>query len=136
MGDIEKIPIDDEKSSPALTPLSTTEVSYDANGDEAQQHAQYGLVLKPEESKALLRKIDLYLLPLLCVVYCLQFLDKTTLTFASLMGIEADAHLGKNQFQWLGTIFYFGYLVWEYPTNVLLQRLPLAKYSGINVIIW
>jgi ACS family allantoate permease-like MFS transporter len=33
-------------------------------------------------------------------------------------------------------MFYFGYLFWEYPTNRLLQRLPLAKYSSINIIMW
>lgn len=29
-----------------------------------------------------------------------------------------------------------GYLAWEYPTNRLLQRLPLGKYSGACIIIW
>ena len=29
-----------------------------------------------------------------------------------------------------------GYLAWEYPTNRLLQRLPLGKYSAICIIIW
>lgn len=33
-------------------------------------------------------------------------------------------------------MFYFGYLIWEWPTNRLLQRLPLAKYSAFNVIMW
>lgn len=33
-------------------------------------------------------------------------------------------------------MFYFGYLFWEWPTSVLLQRLPLAKYSAFNVIMW
>jgi MFS transporter, ACS family, allantoate permease len=33
-------------------------------------------------------------------------------------------------------MFYFGYLAWEYPTNRLLQRLPLAKYSAFNVVMW
>lgn len=38
--------------------------------------------------------------------------------------------------QWIASIFYFGYLFWEWPTNRLLQRLPLAKYSAFNVIMW
>ena len=29
-----------------------------------------------------------------------------------------------------------GYLAWEYPTNRLLQRLPLAKYSSFCIIMW
>ena len=35
-----------------------------------------------------------------------------------------------------GSLFYFGYLGWEYPTSRLLQRLPLGKYSAINIIMW
>ena len=33
-------------------------------------------------------------------------------------------------------MFYFGYLAFEWPTNFLLQRLPLAKWSAFNVIMW
>jgi ACS family allantoate permease-like MFS transporter len=33
-------------------------------------------------------------------------------------------------------MFYFGYLAFEWPTNRLLQRLPLAKWSAFNVIMW
>lgn len=29
-----------------------------------------------------------------------------------------------------------GYLAWEYPTNRLLQRLPLGKYSAACIMIW
>jgi MFS family permease len=29
-----------------------------------------------------------------------------------------------------------GYLAWEYPTNRLLQRLPLGKYSAVCIIVW
>lgn len=29
-----------------------------------------------------------------------------------------------------------GYLAWEFPTNRLLQRLPLAKYTAFNIIMW
>ncbi|KAI0386642.1 MFS general substrate transporter [Hypomontagnella monticulosa] len=83
------------------------------------------VVLTPEDEKKLLRKIDLNLMPLLCVVYGLNYLDKTTLSYASIMGLR-----------WIASVFYFGYLFWEWPTNRLLQRLPLAKYSAFNVIMW
>lgn len=31
---------------------------------------------------------------------------------------------------------FSGYLAWEYPTNRLLQRLPLGKYSAACILIW
>ncbi|CCG81506.1 putative MFS allantoate transporter [Taphrina deformans PYCC 5710] len=88
------------------------------------------------EFKRLLRKIDFRLMPLMCFIYGIQFLDKTTLSYASVMGIKKDTHLVGNDYALLGTMFYVGYLFWEYPTNYLMQRLPLAKYLAINIIIW
>lgn len=38
--------------------------------------------------------------------------------------------------RWLGTILYMGVLVGEYPTNLLLQKLPVAKYLAVNVFCW
>ena len=65
-----------------------------------------------------------------------DYLDKTTLSYASIMGIKKDIGLVGDDYQWLSSMFYFGYLAWEYPTNRLLQRLPLAKYSAFCVIAW
>jgi ACS family allantoate permease-like MFS transporter len=73
---------------------------------------------------------------MLCVVYGLNFLDKTTLSYASIMGLQKDIGLKGDNYQWLGSMFYIGYIAWEYPTNRLLQRLPLAKWSAFNIIMW
>lgn len=41
-----------------------------------------------------------------------------------------------DQYSWVSSIFYFGYLFWEYPTSYLIQRLPVGKYVGINTLFW
>ena len=94
------------------------------------------IVIDAATNKRLLRIIDWHMMPLMCVVYGLNYLDKTTLSYASVMGIKKDIKLVGDEYQWLGSMFYFGYLAWEYPTNRLLQRLPLAKYSAFCVIMW
>lgn len=94
------------------------------------------IAIDEELKTRLLRKIDLHIMPIMCVVYGLNYLDKTTLSYASIMGLETDLNLTRSNYQWLGSIFYFGYLGFEYPTSRLLQRLPLAKYSAINIILW
>ena len=138
---------DMEKSSPAMTngldkeagfPSGILKHAYDA--DEAMKAFECAdgevLILDEATNKRLLRKIDLRLMPLLCVIYGLNFLDKTTLSYASIMGLQTDLGLVGSDYQWLGSFFYFGYLAWEYPTNRLLQRLPLAKYSSFCIIMW
>ncbi|KAG9235199.1 MFS allantoate transporter-like protein [Amylocarpus encephaloides] len=99
-------------------------------------HDGEAIILTPENERALLRKIDWNLMPMLCIVYGLNYLDKTTLSYASVMGLQSALHLKDDNYQWLSSMFYIGYLFWEYPTNRLLQRLPLAKWSAFNIIMW
>ncbi|KAE8309957.1 MFS allantoate transporter [Aspergillus transmontanensis] len=87
-------------------------------------------------NRRLLSTIDWHMMPIMCFVYGMNYLDKTTLSYASIMGLKEDLHIQGDEYQWLGSLFYFGYLVWEYPTNLLLQRLPLSKYSAACIIIW
>lgn len=54
------------------------------------------------------RRIDRHLLPWMCGLYLLQYLDKTTLSYASSMGIVADAGLSAAQYSWTGSVFYIG----------------------------
>ena len=61
-------------------------------------------------NKRLLKKIDWNIMPLMCVVYGLNYLDKTTLSYASVMGIKKDIHLKGDEYQWLGSMFYFGFV--------------------------
>jgi len=110
------------------------------DGDEALKafkgHEGETIVMTPEMERKLVRKIDLNLMPILCVVYGLNYLDKTTLSYASIMGLQKSLGLKADNYQWLGSMFYIGYIAWEYPTNRLLQRLPLGKWSGFNVVMW
>ncbi|KAM6500306.1 Major facilitator superfamily domain containing protein [Amanita muscaria] len=76
----------------------------------------------------------MHLLPLMCRI--MQFADKTTLSQASVLGILNDAHLSRNQYNWLGTIFYISYLVFEYPQNLGLQRFPVGKWMSLNIFVW
>lgn len=88
------------------------------------------------DEKKLLRRIDLCLLPLLTLSYMLQFLDKQTLNFASVMGLIPDLHLHGTQYSWTGSIFYFGYLAFSYPASYLMVRLPLGKYLSGTCVVW
>ncbi|KAL7651490.1 hypothetical protein ACMYSQ_011204 [Aspergillus niger] len=94
----------------------------------------------PEESPVIasrvLRKVDRRLLPLLFVTYLLNFMDKTILSSASVFGLIEDTHLVGQQYSWVSSIFYFGYFFWEWPTNVLIPRVPVAKYLSINTWFW
>lgn len=92
--------------------------------------------ISPEEEKKLVRKIDFLILPLIGMNYAFFYIDKTTLSYAAIFGIRDDLNLVGMDYSWLSSIFYFGFLAWAFPTNFLMQRLPLGKYLGVNIFFW
>lgn len=81
-------------------------------------------------------KLDLILLTMLTLTYIFSFIDKVALSEASIFGIRTDDHLVGQQYSWVNSIFYFGYLIAQYPSSVLMQKLPIGKYFGVMVLLW
>lgn len=82
------------------------------------------------------RKIDWRVSALLCGVYFLQFIDKSLLNYAAVMGIKNYLKPKSNQFSDLGTILYVAYIVGEPINAYLFQKLPAAKLLGTNMFCW
>nr|AAV91786.1 hypothetical protein [Penicillium canescens] len=89
-----------------------------------------------EEERAVLRKIDMVILPFMCFVFFLQYLDKQSLSYAGVFGLIEDLNMTSSQYSWSSSIFYVGQLVSEYPFIYLMSRLPLTKFVGATVIVW
>lgn len=40
------------------------------------------------------------------------------------------------EYSWLSSAFYFGWLVWAIPSNLIMQRCPPAYYLAVNIFMW
>merc|ERR1712072_1258570 len=94
----------------------------------------------PEERAAidrkLMRKVDLWLIPWLCLLYLLSFLDRSNIGNARLAGMEEDLDMGGHDYNNALTIFFISYALAEPITNVLLKRLtPRVFFTGI-ILLW
>ncbi|KAL7422098.1 hypothetical protein Q5752_002741 [Cryptotrichosporon argae] len=89
-----------------------------------------------DEERRVLRKIDLTLLPLTMAAYTLQYVDRSATSYAAVFTFRADLHLSPDQYAWLGSCYFLGYLAFEFPGSYLLQRLPLSKLLGSLVVLW
>lgn len=135
-----------EVSSTDLDPVVSTVVSLNGKRIEIHQKdadmaMQYiddvaDLELDPVYEKKVLRKIDWNLLPIIIALMSCQLMDKTTNSYASIMGMQKSLNMTAKEYSWVGSSFYFGYLIFQYPANRALQRLPLSKTLGTAVVIW
>lgn len=104
--------------------------------DEAAQFSLDTSTISSEDSLRVRKKIDKYILPMMCTLYAVQAMDKATLGSAAILGIRKDTHLNANEYNWLGTIFYVSYLIFQYPQNLALQRFPVGKWMSLNIFVW
>ena len=56
--------------------------------------------------------------------------------WAVLFNFRGDLGLVGTQYSWASSMFYFGYLVAQYPANYILQRYKPAKILSYSVITW
>jgi hypothetical protein len=66
------------------------------------------------DEKRLICRIDWRILPFLCTVYFMSFIDKIVLNYANVMGMRADIDMSAKTFTWLGTGFHVGYAIAEF----------------------
>lgn len=89
-----------------------------------------------EEAKRLRWKLDMRLIPILWFNILLPAMDKVSHAKAAVYGLQEDLHLVGDQYSWIGSIFYFGYMLWCFPSATILQKLPLAKTIGFAMLLW
>ncbi|EDK40974.1 hypothetical protein PGUG_05072 [Meyerozyma guilliermondii ATCC 6260] len=69
------------------------------------------------------RKIDLRLLPMLVLIYILNYLDRNNIASARLGYLEEDLGLKGAQYQTCVSILFVGYILMQIPANMLLNKM-------------
>ncbi|EEU39244.1 uncharacterized protein NECHADRAFT_94676 [Fusarium vanettenii 77-13-4] len=99
-------------------------VKFPANLDPAIKDVP----ISAKEARKVLWKIDLIVLPIIA--------GTVVISNAAIMGMKHDLNLVGNEYSWVGSIFYFGFLIFEYPQAILIQRLPVAKLLATCILSW
>ncbi len=82
-----------------------------------------------------LRKVAWRLIPFVCVLYVFNIIDRANLGFARLQ-MQDDLGLSEEMFNLGYGIFYFGYLLFEVPSNMLLHRVGARRWIARIMISW
>ncbi|KAL8280028.1 hypothetical protein RQP46_007609 [Phenoliferia psychrophenolica] len=119
-----------------VTPGAAHDKALELLSDPADAEIKAHFDINSPEAVAVKKKIDRWLMPLLIITVLFQNLDKATLSYGALMGLKTETHLHGSNYSWLGSLVYFGFLSWEIPAAALLQRLPIARYASVTVVLW
>ncbi|GMM36474.1 Thi73 protein [Saccharomycopsis crataegensis] len=114
------------------------------NEDDINNHLEDGVISSQEgdvaytlkDLKRLTLRCDLIIISMIGVCYIFFYIVQTTLSYAAIFGIKKDLHLEGDQYSWLSSIFYFGFIAWCFPNNYLLLKFPVSYLLGLNIFLW
>jgi D-galactonate transporter len=89
----------------------------------------------PAFEAAVWRKVILRILPFLFVLYLLNIVDRINVGFAKLTMLE-DLGLNDKSFGFFAGLFYIGYILFEVPSNLILNRTGARVWIARIMISW
>ncbi|KAI1376798.1 MFS general substrate transporter [Hypoxylon crocopeplum] len=72
--------------------------------------------------RELMTRIDWQLIPFLCILYLLAFLDRVNIANARSFHLVEDLNLENNEYNTALTMFFVPYIIAEIPSNILLKK--------------
>ena len=85
--------------------------------------------------KSAMRKIYLRLLPFAFITYALCYMDRINVTFAGLT-MRGDLDLSATVFGFAVGTFYWGYFIFEVPSNIIMEKVGARLWIARIMITW
>jgi MFS transporter, ACS family, tartrate transporter len=82
-----------------------------------------------------MRKVYLRLLPFAVLSYILAYIDRINVSFAALT-MRDDLHIGAGDFGFAVGTFYWGYFLFEVPSNIILEKVGARIWIARIMITW
>lgn len=86
--------------------------------------------------KSAIRKVSLRLVPFVALMFFINFLDRTAISFAGPNGMTQDLGLTAVQFGLASGVFFIGYILLEVPSNLALHRFGARKWLARIMVSW
>src|SRR5574337_368887 len=97
--------------------------------------AMAAAAVSPVENSTI-RKVSIRLVPFIALMFFINFLDRTAISFAGPNGLAKDLGLTAAQFGFAAGIFFFGYILLEIPSNLALHRFGARRWLARIMVTW
>ncbi|MFV0284101.1 MAG: MFS transporter [Castellaniella sp.] len=85
--------------------------------------------------KRTLRRISWRIVPFIMLLYFVAYIDRVNLGFAALT-MKADLGLSASVFGFAAGIFFWGYFLFEVPSNIVLHKLGARLWIARVMVTW
>jgi ACS family tartrate transporter-like MFS transporter len=85
--------------------------------------------------KSAMRKIYIRVLPFTLLSYFLAYIDRINVSFAGLT-MRSDLNMSAAAFGFAVGTFYWGYFIFEVPSNLILEKVGARVWIGRIMVTW
>ena len=96
--------------------------------------SEAGIATSPDETRTI-HKLRMRIIPFVFVLYIISFLDRINISFAALT-MNKELAITSKQFGWVAGIFFFGYFLFEIPSNLMLHKIGARIWIACILITW
>jgi len=101
-----------------------------------QLRSEHGALVDSDAiEKSAMRKIYLRLLPFAVFAYILAYIDRINISFAALT-MRDDLNMSASAFGFAAGMFFWGYFIFEVPSNLILERVGARVWIARIMISW
>jgi ACS family tartrate transporter-like MFS transporter len=85
--------------------------------------------------KSAIRKVYMRLLPIALLTYFLCYVDRINVGFAALT-MRGDLGMSATEFGFAAGTFYWGYFIFEVPSNIIMEKVGARLWIARIMITW
>jgi len=82
-----------------------------------------------------IRKLQTRIIPIVFVLFVINYVDRINIGFAALT-MNKELAITSQQYGFIAGVFFFGYFVFEVPSNLLLHKLGARVWLARILITW
>jgi MFS transporter, ACS family, tartrate transporter len=82
-----------------------------------------------------IRKLRTHIIPFVFVLFVINYVDRINIGFAALT-MNKELAITSQQYGFIAGVFFFGYFVFEVPSNLLLHKLGARVWLARILITW
>ena len=86
--------------------------------------------------RSAIRKVATRLVPFVALMFFINYLDRTAISFAGPNGMNDDLGLKAAQFGFASGVFFVGYILLEIPSNVALHKFGARRWLARIMVSW
>jgi len=83
-----------------------------------------------------IKKVSIRLVPFVALMFFINYLDRTAISFAGPNGMNEDLALTAAQYGFASGVFFIGYIILEIPSNMALHKFGARRWLARIMVSW